>query len=71
MKVVVCVPFGTDHAERERNWAYVRSWLTLHHDWPIHVGTSDRDPFSPAQARNAAAAAAGDWEVAVLNGGRW
>ena len=71
MKVVVCVPFGTDHAERERNWDYVRSWLTLRHDWPIHVGTSDRDPFSPAQARNAAAAAAGDWDVAVLNGGRW
>lgn len=67
VKVAVCVPFRTDHAERQRNWDYVRSWLTLHHgDWPIFVGSSDRDPFSPAQARNNAARAAGDWDVAVF-----
>lgn len=63
---MVLVPFGTDHAERQRNWDYVRAWIGEKHGWKIYVGSSDRDPFSPAQARNRAAAVAGHWDVAVF-----
>lgn len=66
MRVVVLVPFGTDHAERQRNWDYVRAWIGDKHGWKIYVGSSDRDPFSPAQARNHAVAVAGPWDVAVF-----
>lgn len=66
MRVVVCAPFGTDHAERQRNWDYVQTWIKQHHNWDIYEGGSDRDPFSPAQARNQAAASAGDWDVALF-----
>lgn len=60
------VPFGTDHAERQRNWDFVRTWIKERHGWPIYVGSSDRTPFAPAQARNRAARAAGHWDVAVF-----
>lgn len=63
---MVLVPFGTDHAERQRNWDYVRAWIGEKHGWKIYIGSSDRDPFSPAQARNRAAAVAGPWDVAVF-----
>ena len=63
----MCVPFRTDHAERQRNWEYVAQWIDRHHPgWPICLGSSDRDPFSPAQARNHAAVNAGNWDVAVF-----
>lgn len=68
VRVVVCVPFRSMGCEyRERNWKYVRSWWARHHpEYPLYIGTSDRDPFSPAQARNNAAREAGDWDVAIF-----
>ena len=67
MKVVVLVPVDSMGCSyREQNWDFVRSWWTLHFDYPLYVGASDRTPFSPAQARNNAAHKAGDWDVAIF-----
>lgn len=68
MRVVFTVPhrFG-DCEDRDRNWKHVRRFLETHHpDWPIHVGTDAGQPFSPAIARNNAAARAGAWDVAIF-----
>jgi len=68
VRVVICVPLGTGSCEyRAQNWKIVRQYLETHHpDFPIFLGGSDREPFSPAQARNNAAKQAGDWDVAVF-----
>jgi hypothetical protein len=68
MKIAVVIPFGSMGCEfRERNYQHIRTWIAKHHpDWPVFLGTSDRDPFAPAQARNNGAALAGDWDVLVF-----
>jgi hypothetical protein len=68
VNVAVVVPFGSMGCEyRERNYQHIRTWIAQHHpDWPVFLGASDRDPFSPAQARNKGAARAGDWDVLIF-----
>jgi glycosyltransferase involved in cell wall biosynthesis len=68
MKVSVVIPFGSMGCEyRERNFQHIKTWIAqFHPEWPVFIGSSDRDPFSPAQARNNGAAAAGDWDVLVF-----
>jgi glycosyltransferase involved in cell wall biosynthesis len=68
MRVAVVLPFGSMGCfYRDRNYRYMLTWLAEHHpQWPVFTGTSDRDPFSPAQARNNGAALAGDWDVIVF-----
>ena len=62
------MPFGSMGCfYRDRNYRFLRSWIAEHHpDWPVFTGISDRDPFSPAQARNNGARMAGDWDVMVF-----
>ena len=63
MPEVVIVPYRPDTNEREGNWKRVRAqW----EGWDIHHADSDGEIFLRAQALNRAAAAAGDWEVAVI-----
>ncbi len=66
--VAVVVPFGSMGCTwRDRNYQHIRTWIAKHHpDWPVFLGTSDRKPFSPAQARNNGAARAGNWDVVVF-----
>lgn len=69
LSVTVVVPFGSMGCRhRERNYLHILDWVGRHHPgWPVVTGSSDRDPFSPAQARNNGAAAAGDgWDVVVF-----
>ena len=64
--VAVAIPFGGECEYRERNVKHVSTWIEQHHGYPILYGTSDRDPFSPAQARNNAAAKCDDWDVMLF-----
>lgn len=67
MKVVILVPRRPDNGRRDQIWLWVKDWLTTHHpDWPIYEGVHNGDIFSMATARNNAARAAGDWDVAVI-----
>jgi glycosyltransferase involved in cell wall biosynthesis len=69
LSVAVVVPFGSmGCAWRDRNYLHITGWISKHHpDWRVFTGLSDRDPFSPAQARNHGAALAGDdWDVIVF-----
>lgn len=74
MRVVVVLPFGDadDPGDcRKRNLECVCGWLNKHHpEYPTFVGVSDRDPFSPAQARNYGANSASsivpDWDVCLF-----
>lgn len=67
MRVVILVPRREDGGRRDQIWEWVRYWLVQHHpDWPIFEGTDDDDVFSMATARNNAARAAGEWDVAVI-----
>jgi glycosyltransferase involved in cell wall biosynthesis len=64
----VVLPFGSMGCSyRDRNYVFMLGWLAEHHpDWSVVTGVSDRDPFSPAQARNNGARMAGDWDVVVF-----
>jgi hypothetical protein len=63
-RVVTCVPWRGGKAEREELWRIVRPHLEGL-GWPIFTG--DREgPWSRAAACNAAAAAAGEWDVALF-----
>lgn len=65
-RVVVCVPWRGGSPSREKVWEQVRANLET---WglPIYLGDGDPDlPFNRAAARNAAAYAAGDWDVAIF-----
>ena len=65
VKAAIMVPRRADGGRRDRTWEFVREhWESL--GWPIYVGTHDEGRFNAAAARNAAARAAGDWEVAVF-----
>lgn len=66
MKVVVLVPYRAA-PEREKSWGFVRQWITSNYGYDIWVADCDGTPFSSAQARNRAAALAGDWDVAVIH----
>ena len=66
-RVVVLVPRRDDQGHRDKLWRFVRARLESEHpDWPIHEGHHDDGPFNRSAAINAAADAAGDWDVAVI-----
>lgn len=67
MKVVVLVPRRAGIEDRDRLWEFVsRWWATEHPEWTIHVGASPEGPFNRGAAINAAARAAGDWDIALV-----
>src|SRR5258706_10230324 len=61
---VICVPWRAGSAHRERSWIFARRrWARL----GLEIVVGDRPgPFSRSGSRNAAAAAAGAWDVAVF-----
>lgn len=67
VRTVAVIPFGSSGCEqRARNVKHVQAWIEQYHDYPVFIGESNRDPFSPAQARNNGAAQAGDWDVCLF-----
>jgi hypothetical protein len=64
VKVVVLVPWRAGDELREQSWAVVRPYLEKL-NWPIYEGDCD-GLWSRGAAINAAAAEAGDWDVAVI-----
>lgn len=66
MKAVILVPRRADHGHRDRVWAWVRAWWERELKLPIFEGHHDEGLFNRSAACNRAAAAAGDWDVAVL-----
>ncbi len=69
-RVVLLVPFSTKDQSRIKIWQHVHSWLNQTLDYPLFIG--EHCPEIPALynlslARNLAAAAAGDWDVAVIH----
>ena len=60
----ILVPRRADGGIRDLRWEQARErWEKF--GWPIHVGYHDDGPFNASAARNAAAAQ-GDWDVAVF-----
>lgn len=67
VKVVVLVPRRADNGWRDRLWAHCRHlWELRHPGWPIVEGVAPDGLFNRSAAINTAAAAAGDWDVAVI-----
>lgn len=62
--VVILVPWRGGDEIRERNWAIARRYLEGF-DYPIFTGDR-KGPWSRAAAVNAAAKAAGEWDVAMI-----
>jgi GT2 family glycosyltransferase len=65
---VVLVPRRADGGERDRLWAFCRDWWETHVDVPIVEGIHEASEglFNRSLALNRAAAAAGDWSVAII-----
>lgn len=67
MNVVILVPRRGGYADRDRLWAFCRTWwLNDFPDWEVHEGEGPEGPFCRSHAINEAAAKAGDWDVAVI-----
>jgi hypothetical protein len=67
VRVVILVPWRTDHDHRERLWRLARSrWEALFPDWPIYEGASPDGPWNRAAAVNDAARQAGAWDVGLV-----
>jgi hypothetical protein len=66
MRTVILVPRRPDGGRRDEIWTWVRAWLRDELGYPIYEGTDDGAVFSMAKARNNAARAAGDWDVALI-----
>lgn len=67
MNVAVLVPRRVDHGRRDELWSWVKDyWSSQLPNWPIHEGHHDDGPFNRSLALNRAAAAAGDWDIAVV-----
>jgi hypothetical protein len=66
-RVVVLVPRRAGVPDRDELWKFTEAWWAhMAPDWPIVVGDHDEGPFNRARALNRAAAAAGEWDVAVI-----
>ena len=65
MRTVICVPYRGDE-RRDRLWQFTLQWIQAHYPYPVFKGDSDGE-FSRGAARNAAAALAGDWDVAIFH----
>jgi hypothetical protein len=67
MRIVMLVPRRADGAVRDRNWAWIRDhWTAGLPEVEIVTGDHDDGPFNRSAAINAAARAAGDWDLAVI-----
>jgi hypothetical protein len=67
VRTVILVPYRPDGGRRDELWRFTRAWLETHHPaYPIFVGASPEGLFNRSAAINSAAAAAGDWDVAVV-----
>lgn len=65
LRAVILVPLRADGGRRDALWEFTRThWEAL--GWPIFEGHHEEGRFNASAARNAAALAAGDWEVAVF-----
>lgn len=64
-KTVILTPFRPT-AGREQVWGFVQQWIASHYPMPLFVG-DNHGAFSPSAARNNAARAAGDWDVAIFH----
>ena len=65
MRTVILTPFRSAPG-RDVLWEWVQGWISVHYDFPVYVGDCD-GRFSVSQARNNAARAAGDWDVAIFH----
>lgn len=63
-RIVILVPWRGGDARREWCWDITRPALE-DFGWPIYTGDGD-GPWARAAACNAAAAAAGDWDLALI-----
>jgi glycosyltransferase involved in cell wall biosynthesis len=65
--IPVLVPRRADHGERDALWRHVRQlyWDAMP-GFTVVEGAHEEGPFNRSAAVNAAAAAAGDWELAVI-----
>lgn len=67
MRTVILVPRRADHGHRDRLWTWTRErWELDLPDLPIFEGHHTKGLFNRSAACNRAAAAAGDWDVALL-----
>jgi len=64
-RVVFLVPWRGGAPDREKSWAIVRPYYEQT-GWPMYLGDSGSKPFAVGQSCNRAAAAAGDWDVAII-----
>ncbi|MCU0506474.1 MAG: hypothetical protein MUE82_12030, partial [Chloroflexi bacterium] len=65
-KVAVLVPRRAGDPVRDRIWRWARD-IWGQHPWPVYVGEHPGPGlFCASLARNAAAEAAGDWDVAII-----
>ena len=67
MKVVALVPRRADNGPRDLLWGWVADrWATFRPDVEVWEGHHEDGPFNRSLAVNRAAAAAGNWDVAVI-----
>ncbi len=74
MNGVVLVGRRPDDGHRDRLWRFCEDRWHTSLGWPIYEGlhtTTDRPEFCLSVASNRAAAAAGDWDVAIYIGADW
>jgi hypothetical protein len=66
-RTVILVPRREDNGPRDRLWAVCKArWRAVASGWPIFEGHHTGGPFNRSAAINAAARAAGAWDVAVI-----
>lgn len=65
-RVVIIVPRRAGIPDRDRLWAFAKSWWAENLRWDIAEGHHDVGPFNRSMAINKAAWVAGDWDVAVI-----
>lgn len=67
MRTVILVPRRDGFAERDRIWAWTRSWWASHFpELPIVEGHHDTGLFNRSAAVNRASVLAGEWDVALV-----
>lgn len=67
MQVAILVPRRAGIPDRDRLWAFCKTWWEGGHpEWPIIEGHHDVGPFNRSKAINRAAAKAGEWDVALI-----
>lgn len=69
MRVVILAPARADNGWRDKLWEFCRKiWEENFPEWPIYEGwhLAEEGPFNRSMAINRAAAAAGDWDAALI-----